>query len=581
MISVKNLKKTYFLGGEEVYALDDVSLSIKEHEFVAIIGQSGSGKSTFMNMLGCLDRPDSGEITLDGTDILKCKEKELSVIRNKKIGFIFQQFHLLPKLSALENVELPLIYQGMPTKKRREKAVKALKAVGLEKRMNHKPNQLSGGQQQRVAIARALVGEPSLILADEPTGNLDSRSGKEIMMLLHNLYEEGNTIVLITQAIKMAFASICSTKLRSFLTMLGIIIGVMSVTVLVSIVQSTTNNVSDTLSQLGGNVISATVTSRRSNKITTSDIKSLENNPAIESVSPIISGSSTAKASGNSSSVTLKGITEEYEDIQNISVQKGRYILDVDNDNRLQVCLIGVTAAKDLFGHTDVEGETIRISGRNFKIIGVLEEDGSSQRDSNDSVIYTPFTTAQRIMQNSTISSFYVSATNEGMLNMAESAVDSFLLEKTGDEDSYTITNQSDIADSVSDVTNSMTYMIGGIAGISLLVGGIGIMNIMLVSVTERTKEIGIRKAIGAKKKDILAQFMIESTVLSCMGGVIGIALSAATIFGMNQLMSADYTISAGISLIALAFSAILGIVFGLYPANKAANLKPIEALNL
>lgn len=198
MISVKNLKKTYLLGGEEVHALDDVSLLIKEHEFVAIIGQSGSGKSTFMNMLGCLDRPDSGEITLDGTDILKCKEKELLVIRNKKIGFIFQQFHLLPKLSALENVELPLIYQGMPTKKRREKAVKALKAVGLEKRMNHKPNQLSGGQQQRVAIARALVGEPSLILADEPTGNLDSRSGKEIMMLLHNLHEEGNTIVLIT-----------------------------------------------------------------------------------------------------------------------------------------------------------------------------------------------------------------------------------------------------------------------------------------------------------------------------------------------------------------------------------------------
>ena len=198
MISVKNLKKTYLLGGEEVHALDDVSLLIKEHEFVAIIGQSGSGKSTFMNMLGCLDRPDSGEITLDGTDILKCKEKELSVIRNKKIGFIFQQFHLLPKLSALENVELPLIYQVMPTKKRREKAVKALKAVGLEKRMNHKPNQLSGGQQQRVAIARALVGEPSLILADEPTGNLDSRSGKEIMMLLHNLHEEGNTIVLIT-----------------------------------------------------------------------------------------------------------------------------------------------------------------------------------------------------------------------------------------------------------------------------------------------------------------------------------------------------------------------------------------------
>lgn len=384
----------------------------------------------------------------------------------------------------------------------------------------------------------------------------------------------------ITQAIKMAFSSIFSTKLRSFLTMLGIIIGVMSVTVLVSIVQSTTNNVSDTLSQLGGNVISATITSRRSNKIKTSDLTTLENNPSIQSVSPILSGSATAKASGNSSSATLKGITEEYEEIQNISIAKGRQILDVDNDNRLQVCMIGVTVAKDLFGQTNVEGETIRISGRNFKVIGVLKEDGSSQRDSNDSVIYIPFTTAQRIMKNTTISSFYVSATNENMLNMAENAVDNFLLQKTGDEDSYTITNQSDIANSVSSVTNSMTYMIGGIAGISLLVGGIGIMNIMLVSVTERTKEIGIKKAIGAKKRDILAQFMIESTVLSCMGGIIGIILSIITIFGMNQLTSADYTVSLGISMIALAFSAALGIIFGLYPANKAARLKPIEALS-
>ena len=204
MISVKNLKKTHLLGGEEVHALDDVSLLIKEHEFVAIIGQSGSGKSTFMNMLGCLDRPDSGEITLDGTDILKCKEKELSVIRNKKIGFIFQQFHLLPKLSALENVELPLIYQGMPTKKRREKAVKALKAVGLEKRMNHKPNQLSGGQQQRVAIARALVGEPSLILADEPSGALDSKAADSLMNLFTTINQEGQTIVMVTHSVKAA-----------------------------------------------------------------------------------------------------------------------------------------------------------------------------------------------------------------------------------------------------------------------------------------------------------------------------------------------------------------------------------------
>ena len=198
LIKVEDLCKIYNPGENEVRALDHVSLEIKKGELVAIIGQSGSGKSTFMNMLGCLDVPTSGKYYLNGTDVSEMTDNELSEVRNREIGFIFQGFNLIPNLNAIENVELPLIYQGMPTKKRREKAVKALKAVGLEKRMNHKPNQLSGGQQQRVAIARALVGEPSLILADEPTGNLDSRSGKEIMMLLHNLYEEGNTIVLIT-----------------------------------------------------------------------------------------------------------------------------------------------------------------------------------------------------------------------------------------------------------------------------------------------------------------------------------------------------------------------------------------------
>ena len=198
MISVKNLKKTYFLGGEEVYALDDVSLSIKEHEFVAIIGQSGSGKSTFMNMLGCLDRPDSGEITLDGTDILKCKEKELSVIRNKKIGFIFQGFNLIANLDAIGNVELPLIYRGIDRKTRRAAAKQALIKVGLEKRMTHKPSEMSGGQQQRVAVARAIAASPPVILADEPTGNLDSKSTKEIMQILEGLHKSGRTVIIIT-----------------------------------------------------------------------------------------------------------------------------------------------------------------------------------------------------------------------------------------------------------------------------------------------------------------------------------------------------------------------------------------------
>ena len=323
-----------------------------------------------------------------------------------------------------------------------------------------------------------------------------------------------------TQAVKMALSSILSTKLRSFLTMLGIIIGVLSVTLLVSIAQSTAGSVNDTLSGLGGNVISATINSRRSAGIKSSDLESLTDNPAVQSVSPTVTGSGTAKAGRNSSDVSLKGITPEYLEIEGTEITSGRQILTVDNENRLQVCLIGAGAAKDLFGSTDCVDETIRVKGKNFKIVGVLKEGGESQRDSNDTIVYLPFKTAQRLLQQVAIQSFTVSASGEDTLTMAENAVDRFLLNKTGDEDSYTIVNQAEIAESVSNVSSSLSLMLGGIAGISLLVGGIGIMNIMLVSVTERTREIGIRKAIGAKKQDILAQFMTEAVVLSFMGGI-------------------------------------------------------------
>lgn len=383
-----------------------------------------------------------------------------------------------------------------------------------------------------------------------------------------------------TQAVKMALSSILSTKLRSFLTMLGIIIGVLSVTLLVSIVQSTTSSVNDTLSELGGNVISATITSRRSSGIKSSDLETLKNNPSIQSVSPTVTGSGTAKAGSNSSDVSIKGITPEYLEIEGTKIMDGRQILAVDNENRLQVCLIGAGTAKDLFGSTDCVGETIRVKGKNFKIIGVLKEDGESQMNSNDTTVYIPFTTAQRLLKQTAIQSFTVSASGENTLTLAENAVNQFLLNKTGDEESYTIVNQAEIAESVSDISSSLSLMLGGIAGISLLVGGIGIMNIMLVSVTERTREIGIRKAIGAKKQDILAQFMTEAVVLSFMGGLIGIVLSFLLLAAGNLFVDTSLSISPGICIISLVFSAAVGIIFGLYPANKAANLKPVEALH-
>lgn len=383
-----------------------------------------------------------------------------------------------------------------------------------------------------------------------------------------------------TQAVKMALSSILSTKLRSFLTMLGIIIGVLSVTLLVSIAQSTAGSVNDTLSGLGGNVISATINSRRSTGIKSSDLESLTDNPAVQTDSPTVTGSGTAKAGGNSSDVSLKGITPEYLEIEGTEITSGRQILTVDNENRLQVCLIGAGAAKDLFGSTDCVDETIRVKGKNFKIVGVLKEDGESQRDSNDTIVYLPFKTAQRLLQQAAIQSFTVSASGEDTLTMAENAVDRFLLNKTGDEDSYTIVNQAEIAESVSNVSSSLSLMLGGIAGISLLVGGIGIMNIMLVSVTERTREIGIRKAIGAKKQDILAQFMTEAVVLSFMGGITGIILSFLILAVGNAFVDTSLSISPVICVISLIFSAAVGIIFGLYPANKAANLKPVEALH-
>jgi len=383
-----------------------------------------------------------------------------------------------------------------------------------------------------------------------------------------------------TQAVKMALSSIFSTKLRSFLTMLGIIIGVLSVTLLVSIVQSTTSSVNDSLSELGGNVISVTINSRRSSGIKSSDLETLTNNPGVQAVSPTVTGSGTAKAGGNSCDVSIKGITPEYLEIEGTEITDGRQILTVDNDNRLQVCLIGAGAAKDLFGSTDCVGETIRVKGKNFKIIGVLKEDGDSQMDSNDTVVYIPFATAQRLLKQTAIQSFTVSASGEDTLSMAENAVNQFLLNKTGDEDSYTIVNQAEIAESVSDISSSLSLMLGGIAGISLLVGGIGIMNIMLVSVTERTRKIGIRKAIGAKKQDILAQFMTEAVVLSFMGGLIGIILSFLILAAANIAADTSLSISPGICIISLVFSAAVGIIFGLYPANKAASLKPVEALH-
>ena len=390
------------------------------------------------------------------------------------------------------------------------------------------------------------------------------------------------------ETVKMAFKAIWGNKVRSFLTMLGVIIGVMSVTVLMAIGQGTTSSVTDSISSMGTNMISVTIQTRRfgfgMNKSSRSssakgtvilkaeDVLALKDNEYIQYVSPTVSGSLTVKAGSTNTTASIMGVYPDYANIVSTELASGRYIIDADVENRSAVCVIGPDLAEDLFGNTNVVGNTLHVNGRMFKIVGVL--DGTS------STLVLPFTLAQRMLEATSITSFYVSATDSTVVSAAQTAVERFLYKKYQDDSTYSIMNQEEMLAAMEETAGTLSLMLGGIAGISLLVGGIGIMNIMLVSVTERTREIGIRKAIGAKRRNILLQFLIESVVLSGMGGLLGLVLGYGLMHLLESYMGMSVTASAGVAQLAMGFSMFVGVVFGLYPANKASKLKPIDALH-
>ena len=390
------------------------------------------------------------------------------------------------------------------------------------------------------------------------------------------------------ETIKMAFKAIWANKIRSFLTMLGVIIGVMSVTVLMAIGQGTTSSVTDSISSMGTNMISVTIQTRRfgfgMNKSSRSssakgtvilkaeDVLALKDNEYIQYVSPTVSGSLTVKAGSTNTTASIMGVYPDYANIVSTELASGRYIIDADVENRSAVCVIGPDLAEDLFGNTNVVGNTLHVNGRMFKIVGVLE--GTS------STLVLPFTLAQRMLEATSITSFYVSATDSTVVSAAQTAVERFLYKKYQDDSTYSIMNQEEMLAAMEETAGTLSLMLGGIAGISLLVGGIGIMNIMLVSVTERTREIGIRKAIGAKRRNILLQFLIESVVLSGMGGLLGLLLGYGLMHMLETYMGMSVSASAGVAQLAMGFSMFVGVVFGLYPANKASKLKPIDALH-
>ncbi len=377
----------------------------------------------------------------------------------------------------------------------------------------------------------------------------------------------------------LSLKTIYNNKMRSFLTMLGIIIGVMAVVILVSITKNATSGITDSIAGMGSDQITASITGDDVS-VSRDSIETLNSYVVISGVAPIISTNETVKHKSETGSFSIVGVTEDYFDVQDIAIQSGRLFASSDLEYTTSVAILGTEAATDLFGTWDAVGGTITIGDRNYKVIGVLEEQGSSLVGSDDSKILIPYTTAERITGQKSVSTFYIKASSSDTVNIAINMVESFLLQATRDEDSYTVSNQSEVLDTMDDVTNTMSYLLAGIAAISLLVGGIGIMNIMLVSVTERTREIGIRKAVGAKRKHIMFQFLSESCILSVLGGFIGLGLSFLTVSIYNSVTESAAVMDWNIGMAAIVFCAVIGILFGSYPAAKASKLQPIDALH-
>lgn len=383
----------------------------------------------------------------------------------------------------------------------------------------------------------------------------------------------------IIQAIRMALVSILSSKMRSFLTMLGIIIGVISVTILVSIVQGTVTSVTGSISDMGSTLVTCTITADDPPDLTLEDLAELEGEGSVDLVAPMISSTVTTIADDTTYSTTVQGTTTSYLDIEGLAVADGRFFNDVDLEYENYVCVVGTDVAENLFSTRSCVGNYLEMSGKKFLIVGVLEYSGSDSSGSKDDCVIIPFTTAQKLLQVTDITEFYASADSSDTVTTAQATLEKYLYILTADEDSYSVYSETEVLDTISSVTNTMALMLGGIASISLLVGGIGIMNIMLVSVSERTREIGIRKSIGAKRRNILTQFLVEALTLSIIGGLIGLVLGKVGIVIASILMNSEYELSIPVALAAMAFSMVIGIIFGLYPAFKAARLKPIDAL--
>ncbi|MGE4505458.1 MAG: MacB family efflux pump subunit [Desulfovibrionaceae bacterium] len=649
LLQVEALRKEYPAGEGTIAVLKDVSLTIEAGEMVAIVGSSGSGKSTLMNILGCLDQPTSGEYRISGRNVSELGPDELARLRREHFGFIFQRYHLLPSLTALGNVEMPSIYAGLSPAARRERAAALLARLGLEDRTHHRPGQLSGGQQQRVSISRALMNGGQVILADEPTGALDSHSGQETMKLLTELNAEGHTIVVVThdmevaayarriieirdgeiiadrpgdgagdapeaareqerrqtfrpgqagaatrwldrarELLRMALSAMTSHKLRTFLTMLGIIIGIASVVSMVALGQGSQEQVLQNISAIGTNVIDifpgkdfGDRNSANIHTLVAADADVLARQPYVDSVTPKLSTSVDLRYRNVDVTAQVNGVGDQYFRVYGYEIETGRAFGADDTRRIRQVAVIDQNTKERLFADgADPLGQVIILGSVPCRIIGVTAPKTTMFGSSDTLNIWVPYTTAMhRIIGQSYLGNITVRVMDGAPMQAAEQGIQNLMTRRHKRTDFF-IMNTDTIRKTIESTTQTMTLLISAIAVISLVVGGIGVMNIMLVSVTERTGEIGVRMAVGARRSDIMSQFLIEAVLVCLLGGVLGIGLALLAGFALSQ-SSSGYTMAYSSTSMATAFlcSTLIGVVFGYLPARSAARLNPVDAL--
>ena len=647
LIELRNIGKTYVTGGEvRVDALKGVSLSIYPGEFVAIMGASGSGKSTLMNILGCLDRPSDGEYLFAGQDVAKFDADALAYLRREAFGFVFQSYNLLATATAEENVEIPAIYAGLSPEERRQRASQLLESLGLGDRLTHRPTQLSGGQQQRVSIARALMNGGQIILADEPTGALDSKSGAEVMTLLEELAAEGHTVILIThdasvaahahrvieikdgeiikdsgsskarpialdaqpmvpdltnhassralfaglnESLRMAMRALKANIFRTVLTLLGIVIGVSSVVAMLAIGEGAKQRVVQQIGSMGTNLLVVRPQYRNARgymgpiaTLTREDAKAMESIPYVMAAMPDIRGTATVRY-GNVD-YQPDGVTATTDALpvtRSWPIARGIFFNEEDINSYATVAVLGNTVYEALFPDgSDPIGKYVLIRNVPFQVIGVMARKGATAGgDDADDVVFVPLTTGMlRIFGQRFIRSVTVAVSDLSQMEATQAAMTAMLKERHRGAEDFQIRNMADLLETATTAQDTLTIFLGSMAAISLLVGGIGIMNIMLVSVTERTREIGIRMATGARQRDILQQFLSEAIVVSAIGGVVGVVVGVGA--GLTiQAFGNPIAFTAAPMVLAFGCAAATGLIFGYAPARKAAKLDPVVAL--